>query len=105
MAYSSDYRELIVSRLNKGATYRALEAEFKLSRTTILKWKKDVNRKLRPAKPTKIDNDKLREDVALYPDDYQHERALRFNCTQRGIGIALKRLGISQKKDLNPPSS
>ena len=62
MAYSPDYRELIVSKLNEGATYRALERDYKLSRTTILKWKKDISRKLRVAKPTKIDNEKLKED-------------------------------------------
>lgn len=105
MAYSPDYRELIVSKLNEGATYRALERDYKLSRTTILKWKKDISRKLRVAKPTKIDNEKLKEDVALYPDDYQYERAVRFNCSQRAIGIALKRIGISQKKDFNSPKS
>lgn len=105
MAYSPDYRELIVSKLNEGATYRALERDYKLSRTTILKWKKDISRKLRVAKPTKIDNEKLKEDVALYPDDYQYERAVRFNCSQRAIGIALKRIGITQKKDLNSPPS
>jgi transposase len=105
MAYSPDYRELIVSKLNEGATYRALERDYKLSRTTILKWKKDISRKLRIAKPTKIDNEKLKEDVALYPDDYQYERAVRFSCSQRAIGIALKRIGISQKKDLNSPTS
>ena len=105
MAYSPDYRELIVSKLNEGATYRALERDYKLSRTTILKWKKDISRKLRVAKPTKIDNEKLKEDVELYPDDYQYERAVRFNCSQRAIGIALKRIGITQKKDLNSPAS
>jgi hypothetical protein len=41
----------------------------------------------------------------MYPDDYQHERAVRFNCSQRAIGIALKRIGITQKKDLNSPAS
>ena len=105
MAYSLDYRQLILSKLESGASYRALARDYNLSKTTIQKWKKDINRKLRISKPLKIDNDKLREDVAMYPDDYQHERALRFNCSQRAIGIALKRIGITQKKDLNSPPS
>lgn len=103
MAYSLDYRKLILAKLEAGATYRALRKEYNISTKTILSWKKDINRKLKPAAPTKIDNDKLRKDVAMYPDDYQHERAVRFNCTPRAIGYALKRLNISQKKDLNPP--
>lgn len=105
MAYSHDYRKMILAKLLAGNTYRALGAEFNISTKTMLSWKKDINRKPKVAKPTKIDNDKLREDVALYPDDYQHERAVRFNCTQRAIGIALKRIGITQKKDLKSPSS
>lgn len=105
MAYSLDYRQLILSKLESGASYRALARDYNLSKTTIQKWKKDINRKLRISKPLKIDNDKLREDVAMYPDDYQHERALRFNCSQRAIGIALKRIGITQKKDINSPPS
>ena len=105
MAYSLDYRRLILSKLESGASYRALARDYNLSKTTIQKWKKDINRKLRLSKPLKIDNDKLREDVAMYPDDYQHERAVRFNCSQRAIGIALKRIGITQKKDLNSPAS
>lgn len=105
MAYSLDYRELILRKLDSGTSYRALARDYNLSKTTIQKWKKDINRKLRVSKPLKIDNDKLREDVAMYPDDYQHERALRFNCSQHAIGIALKRIGITQKKDINSPSS
>jgi transposase len=105
MAYSLDYRRLILSKLESGASYRALARDYNLSKTTIQKWKKDINRKLRLSKPLKIDNDKLREDVAMYPDDYQHERAVRFNCSQRAIGIALKRIEITQKKDLNSPAS
>ena len=49
--------------------------------------------------------DKLRQDVAAYPDHYQRERAVRFNCTQRAIGIALGRLKITQKKDFEAPQS
>lgn len=34
-----------------------------------------------------------------YPYDYLYERARRFNCTDMGIYKALKRLGISRKKN------
>jgi transposase len=105
MAYPLNYRKLVLAKLEAGATYRALRDEFNISTKTILSWKKDIHRKLKAAKPTKIDNDKLREDVAMYPDDYHHERAMRFNCTPRAIGYALKRLNITQKKDLSAPTS
>ena len=40
------------------------------------------------------------KDVERHPDDYMYERAQRFGCSKSGIEAALKRLGISQKKDL-----
>ena len=42
--------------------------------------------------------EKLKQDVEQYPDSYQYERAKRFEVSQRGIALALKRLGISHKK-------
>ena len=40
-----------------------------------------------------------------HPDDYLYERAQRFGCSKSGIEAALKRLGISQKKDLGASKS
>jgi transposase len=54
---------------------------------------------------TKIDMEFLVRDVELYPDAYQHERAERFGCSQRGIGYALKRLKISRKKTFFHPKA
>jgi len=42
----------------------------------------------------------LKKDVESSPDDYQWERAKRFNVSQRGMCSALKRLGMSYKKNL-----
>ena len=47
----------------------------------------------------------LLNDVKEHPDDYQYERARRLNCSKTGIYHALKRLGISQKKDLGTSKS
>ena len=46
---------------------------------------------------TQIDMEALRQDVEEYPDAYQYERAPRLGVSQRGLGYALKRLGICQK--------
>ncbi|WP_249023999.1 IS630 transposase-related protein [Suttonella ornithocola] len=40
------------------------------------------------------------KDIEQYPDDYQWERARRFNCSQSAICYALKRLKITHKKRL-----
>jgi hypothetical protein len=39
----------------------------------------------------------LKKDVEQHPDDYQWERAKRFNVSQSPIGLALQRLGIRNK--------
>ena len=41
----------------------------------------------------------LEEDVKTHPDAYQYERAARLGVSQRAIGNALKRLGVSYKKN------
>ncbi len=53
----------------------------------------------------KIDMDLLERDAELYPDAYQYERAERFGCSRRGMGEALKRLGISRKKTFQHPKA
>ena len=45
----------------------------------------------------------LAEDVKTYPDAYQYERANRLGVSSSGIGHALKRLGVSYKKNARPP--
>ena len=99
MAYSSDYRQMILTKLKEGASFRELAEEYQLSPTTIQRWKKNPERKTRIFEPRKIDNDLLKADVRAYPDAYQWERAMRFNCSQKSISRALKRVGITQKKD------
>jgi transposase len=54
---------------------------------------------------TRIDMEKLKQEVQRYPDAYQYERAERFGVSQTGIGAALRRLGISRKKNLSPPQA
>lgn len=105
MAYSQDYRKIVLTKLEEGYSIREVAEEFGISTNTIQRWKKHPTRKQRNHKPLKIDNDKLRKDVELYPDAYQHERASRLNCTPAGICIALKRLGITQKKEPQSPQS
>lgn len=98
MAYSKDYRQMILDKLASGHSYRKLVEEYRLSATTIQRWKKSIERKKYERKPAKIDAEALMADVQAYPDDYCYERARRFNCSDRAIAIALKRVGITRKK-------
>ena len=56
--------------------------------------------KIKRNKPaTKINMEALKKDVKEYPDRYQYERAEKFGVTQAAIWFALKRLGMSYKKN------
>ncbi|STZ04590.1 Transposase [Moraxella equi] len=98
MAYSDDFRQQVLRQLNCGKTYRQLAEEYNISTRTILNWKANPDRKVRTSYTSKIDLEKLRQDVLDYPDAYQRERATRFNCTDRAIAKALKRLKLTRKK-------
>lgn len=42
----------------------------------------------------------LQEDIKENPDAYQYERSVKFGVSQRCIGYALRRLGVSYKKNV-----
>ena len=106
MTYSLDFRRQVLKSIDDGITYVQAAEFYSLSPTTIQNWKRRVHSKTtRQTKPYKIPDDVLLNDVKEYPDDYQYERARRLNCSKTGIYHALKRLGISQKKDLGTSKS
>lgn len=49
--------------------------------------------------PIKINMQALKQDILLYPDAYQYERADRLHVSATGIWHALKRLGVTYKKN------
>ena len=106
MTYSIDYRKQVLSSIADGMTIREAALFYGLSTSTIHSWQQNLAPKTtRNKAPTKIPDDALIEDVKKYPDDYNYERARRLNCSKTGIFNALKRLGISQKKDLRTSKS
>ncbi|MEQ1110968.1 IS630 transposase-related protein [Acinetobacter johnsonii] len=81
MSYSEHFRRKILAKLEEGYSIRAVAAQFEINKNTIVEWKKRIEiKKTRVRKPSKINDDALREDVEKYPDAYQYERAARFNC-------------------------
>ena len=106
MTYSIDYRKPVLSSIADGMTIREASVFYGLSTSTIHSWQQNLVPKTERNKaPTKIPDDALIEDVKRYPDDYNYERARRLSCSKTGIFNALKRLGISQKKDLGTSKS
>ena len=102
MTYSADFwAQVIKSVENKDMSIRQACTFYNISKTTLQRWlKNQVIKQTRDKLPNKIPNKLLLKDVAQYSDDYMYERAQRLGCSKSGIEIALKRLGISQKKDL-----
>ena len=106
MTYSIDYRKQVLSSIADGMTIREAAVFYGLSTSTIHSWQQNLAPKTtRNKAPTKIPDDALIEDVKRFPDDYNYERARRLNCSKTGIFNALKRLGISQKKDTGASKS
>ena len=107
MTYSADFRAQVIKNVkNKDLSIREACTFYNISKTALQRWLKDPSIKLtRNKPPSKIPNNALLKDVEQYPDDYMYQRAQRFGCSKSGIEIALKRLGISQKKDFRTSKS
>lgn len=108
MTYSLDFRKKVLAvKERDGLSYEAVAVRFDIrSKHTVYRWTKQIEPcKTRTKPATKIDMDALTRDVELYPDAYQYERAARLGVSKSGIQSALKRLGISYKKNTTPCKS
>ena len=105
--YSLDFRKKIFKIKEKeNLTFEQTSKRFDVSIRTLFSWQERMEPILKRNKPaTKIDMDKLKEDVEKNPDAYQYERAEQFGVTAWAIGQALKRLKISYKKNSVSPKS
>ena len=74
---------------------------YNVSKTALQRWLKDSSIKKTRDKPlSKIHDDLLLKNIEQHLDDYLYKRAQCFKCRKTCINTALKRLGISQIKDL-----
>ena len=107
MSYDIRFRKHVLkTRELEGLGFAKLAKRFGISKQTIYNWsKRSEEKKKRNKLPTKIDMEALKKDVKNYPDAFQYERADRFGVTQMGIWHALKRLGVTYKKNSKSPQS
>lgn len=106
MFYSIQFRKKVLKLQEAGETFIKLSERFKISTTTISKWKKQLMPiKHRNKKPVKIDYEALKRDIHDHPDFFSYERALKLGVSASGIRYAIKCLGISCKKTLNHPKA
>ena len=101
MTYSLDFRKKVLSiRSKEGLSFAQVAKRFGVSVNSVFLWSKNLEPKHTKNRPTiKIDRDALMEDIKKHPDDYGYERAQRFSVSTSGIYCALRRLGISYKKN------
>ena len=105
MSYSKKYRERTIEYRQAGHTLEETHQTFKVSRSTIQKWEKqlketgDLGKKELHRGFRKIDPEKLKAYVGEHSDAYQSEMAEAFGCSESGIRDALKRHKITRKKD------
>lgn len=105
MTYPIQFRRKVLGIKSKEKLSLATVARrFNLSKTTVFKWSHKLSpQQNRSRRPSKIDNEILKQDIKDYPDSYCYERAVRLGVSSTGIRDAQYRLGISYKK--NPQSS
>ena len=103
MTYSPDFRKKVLAvRQQEKLSIRATAKRFVIGVATVTRWVKDP--KIHPclSRQRKLDKQALLKDVELYPDAYQYERAERFSVSPKAIWQALKKLGITYKKNTEP---
>jgi len=91
--------------MNEGHTQKETAATFGISTATLWEWKSKLSEtgtlspKKREGTWRKINPEQLRKYVEEHPDAYQHEMAAAFGVRLFAIQKALKRLGITRKKN------
>ena len=90
----------------EGLTNAATAQRFGIGIASLVRWKKCPAPQATRRRPwLKIDLIALARDLHDWPDAYHHERAARLGVSTRGIGAALKRMGVTHKKNTAPPQS
>lgn len=107
MTYPLKFRQHVLwIRKKEGLSYEETAKRFGVGMSSVMRWAKKPEPAPGRNKPaTKINSEALEQDVELYPDAYQYERAERLGVSRRGICDALKRLRISRKKNSGAPQS
>lgn len=107
MAYSLDFRKRVFAiKKKEGLTFSKTSKRFHIDMRTLFRWQRRLEPKTTRNKPaTKIDMQRLREDVQKRPDAFLSERADSLKVSVSCVFYALKRLEISFKKNSVSPQS
>ena len=105
MAYSVDLREKVMNSIDRGNSIRKTSEIFGVGTTTIKEWKKlrtetgALEKRPLDRKPPKLCPDRLAAYITEHPDSFLEEIAEVFGCTAQAVFYALRRNGITRKKN------
>jgi transposase len=101
MTYSIDFRRHVFKvKALEGLNYEETATRFKIGKASLVRWNNEIEPKKKRNKPAvRLDMDALQRDILDYPDAYQYERGQRLGVSRTGIYWALKRLGVTYKKN------
>lgn len=107
MSYSIDFRKQVFKlKQQANLTFQETSERFGIPIRSLFRWQRCIELKTKRNKPsTKVYMEALQRDVEQNPDHYQYERATKFGVGQSTIYYALKRLGVSNKKNAIPSQS
>ena len=104
MTYSLDMRKKILKiRHEEGLSMALVAKRFGVGVASVMRWSKNIQCIKKRKRSSKIDREALKKDVETHPDAYQSERAQRLGVSEYCVWYALKRLGVTYKK--NPKAS
>jgi len=105
MTYSLDFRQRVLKiRQEENLSIEAAAIRFGVGKASVMRWLVELEPKKTRNKPaTKINMTVLQEDVANNPDSFHYERAQRLGVSASGIRLALLRLKITYKKNMESP--
>jgi len=108
MAYSKDLRQKVNEYLDAGHTQREARVVFGISFAAINRWRKmyragDLSDKPVVRSFRKLDPQELQAYVTEHPDAYLAEIGRAFSCSDVAVLKALRRLGITRKKNETLP--
>ena len=105
MTYPLKFRQKVLEvRLQEGLTIAAVASRFGVGVASVVRWLKEPAPQTTRDKPaTKIDMNALAQDVRNYPEAYHYERAARLGVSRSGICDAMKRIGVTIKKNTEAP--
>ncbi len=103
MRCSKDIRKRVIAFVQGGGSKAEAARRFQVSRGSIYNWLSAPDalsyRKPGPKGPRKLDREALRRHVEAHDDLTQKERARHFGVSRNCIWNALRKIGVSRKKN------